>query len=146
MGDARGADDEYAAVEVVAALSAAGGQVYNRGLAMFYADHDLEPALALSLAQAEIANRRDVHGYDALAWALYRNGSFAEARRASDAALALGTPSAPFRYHSGLIWLAPGDQAQAANDLSHALAISPMFHPLHAPHARSVVASLEVAA
>jgi hypothetical protein len=46
-------------------------------------------------------------------------------------------------YHSGLIALAEGNEKQARLELSEALEKAPMFHPLQAPHAKSVLESLE---
>ena len=54
----------------------------------------LDPARALALAEAEIAVRKDVYGYDALAWALLANGRADGGRRGDDEALALGTRDA----------------------------------------------------
>ena len=37
---------------------------------------------AVALAEQDLDSRPDIHGYDTLAWALYRNGRFDEAAKA----------------------------------------------------------------
>jgi tetratricopeptide (TPR) repeat protein len=138
-GDTVRARVEYGTVEVIAKLAKINQQVYNRLLALFYADHGLQPDEALRLTQAELAVRKDVYGYDAYAWALYQTGRYAQARDASDKALAQGTADAKILYHSGLIAKAMGDTARARADLSRALAISPSFDPLQASRARAAL-------
>jgi tetratricopeptide (TPR) repeat protein len=133
---------EYDTVEVIATLAKINQQVYNRLLAVFYADHGIKPDEALRLTQAELAVRKDVYGYDAYAWALYQNGRYADARAASDQALARGTADAKLLYHSGLIAKAMGDTARARAELSRALALSPTFDVLQAPRARAALDSL----
>ena len=64
---------QYDTVEFIAKLAAINRQVYNRELALFYADHDLKLDQALDLARRELALRKDIYGYDALASTLYKN-------------------------------------------------------------------------
>lgn len=113
-----------------------------RELAMFYADHDRNPQEALRLARADFERRPDLHGYETLAWTLYRAGYLEEARRVSDQALAFGVNDSPLRYHAGLIALALGENERAMAELQKALDINPEWHVLHADHAREVLASL----
>ena len=54
----------------IAKLAGAAGNVYDRGMSLFLADHGLDPARAVTLARDELAVRPDVYGYDTLAWAL----------------------------------------------------------------------------
>ena len=56
---------------------------------------------------SELETRRDIYGYDLLAWALHRSGRDAEARAPMAQALALGTQDAMLHYHAGMIELAP---------------------------------------
>ena len=58
--------------------------LHNRDLALFYADHDMKLAEALDLAQKELEVRHDIYTWDALAWALYKNGKLTEAAKASE--------------------------------------------------------------
>ena len=52
---------------------------YLRERARFLADHDRDLPTALALAEADFAQRQDVHGHDVLAWALFKNGRVEEA-------------------------------------------------------------------
>ncbi len=140
--EGRGAEaaDTFDAVEVIAELTP---DIYGRQLAVFYADHDTRPERALEITTAALERRTDVDGYDAHAWALYRNGRFEEAREASDRALAMGTRSAPFLYHAGLISAALGDTERAVRELEEALDINPGWSPLQAAQARAALEDLE---
>ena len=90
-------------IEVIDRLGRANGEKANRNLALIYADHDWNLARSLDLAPAELDYRRDVYTYDALAWALYKNGRYAEAAKAMDRALQLNTPEPGFKRHAQLI-------------------------------------------
>jgi tetratricopeptide (TPR) repeat protein len=142
-GDGAKADKEYGTVEVIATLAKLNQQVYNRLLALFYADHELRPDEALRLAAGELTVRKDVFGYDAYAWALHGSGRDREARQAADQALAQGTSDARILYHAGMISKALGDTARAREELGRALALSPRFDPLQAPRARAALDELK---
>jgi tetratricopeptide (TPR) repeat protein len=137
------ANRQYETVRLIATLAEINKQVFNRQLVLFHADHDLRLSSAVTSAKAELEVRRDVYGYDAYAWALYKNGSYEKAREAADEALRLGTKDARILYHSAMIWLALGDDDRARAELSEALAISPRFDPIQAEVARDALAGLE---
>ena len=130
---------QYDTVELIARLAEANQQVYNRDLALFYADHGLKPDLALDLAQREFQVRQDIYGYDALAWALLQNGQPAEAAQAIEGALKLGTQDASIFYHAGMIYYGLNDYQQARFYLEQALALNPHFSILHADKARDAL-------
>ena len=109
----------------------------NRNLALVFADQDRN--FALELAQAELEVRGDVYTYDALAWALCKNGKLVEAARAAGQALQFGTPEPTFYYHAGMIAHALGNKAEAAKYLERALALNPAFDPRHAEIARTTL-------
>jgi tetratricopeptide (TPR) repeat protein len=138
-GDAQGAEQAYATVEVIATLSPLERRLYDRQLALFYLDHDRSLDVALEIAQASVVARPDIYGFDTLAWALYKNGRLTEARAASDRARALGTLDARLLYHAGLISLALGDRERGRMELAAALARSPAFDPLQSAHARTAL-------
>jgi tetratricopeptide (TPR) repeat protein len=138
-GDARAAEERYSTIGVIGRVNRL---LYNRSIALFLADHGREAAEAVRLTSAELRVRPDVYGWDAYAWTLHAGGRDAEARTASDRALALGTRDAKLWYHAGMISLALGDHARARTELSRALAISPAFDPLQAPRAREALASI----
>jgi tetratricopeptide (TPR) repeat protein len=133
---------QYDTVAVIATLARLNVTVYSRELAMFYADHDLRPDEALRLAQAEIVVRRDVYGYDALAWALYRNGRYAEADTAVQEALEHGTRDASFHFHAALIKKALGDLDGARTHMAAVARINPRFSLLHRDVIQAELASI----
>lgn len=139
-GDDEAATRRYDTVEVIAQLNA---DVYDRQLAVFYADHDRNLEEALDITSVTIERRHDIAGYDAHAWALYVNGRYDEAREASDQALSLGTRSASILYHAGLISAALGDDARATGELEAAFAINPAWSPLQVEHARAILSVLQ---
>ncbi|MGZ8632080.1 MAG: tetratricopeptide repeat protein [Actinomycetota bacterium] len=132
-GDERAASDRYATVEVIATLQAVNRQLYDRQLALFWADHDGDLDEALAIVERGIETRRDVYGYDALAWVLYRMGRFEDARSASDRAVEMNTPDARLWFHAGMISAALGERDRARRELSRALGLHPDFDPLLAP-------------
>ena len=131
---------QYATVEYIGRLAAINRQVYNRQLALFYADHDLHPAEALRLAQAELRVRKDVYGWDAVAWTAYKARDFRLADDAARRALAIGTRDPKLRYHAGMAALGVGDRARARELLGQALAVNPAFDLLQAPLAEAALA------
>lgn len=127
IGDQEPARQAYDTVEVIARLSKANQVIYNRSLALFYADHDLKLDTALELAETEIEVRKDIYGYDTLAWVLYKHGRFDEATDAITKAMRLGTQDAQLYFHAGMIYYRLGRNDEAGEFLEHALRISPRF-------------------
>jgi tetratricopeptide (TPR) repeat protein len=134
---------QYALVEYIGRLNALNRVLYNRELALFYADHDTKLTEALDLARRELAVRQDIYAYDVLAWSLYKNGEPGGAREAMTEALKLGTRDARLFFHAGMIHLRLGDSEQARAYLRRALETNPHFHVLHAGLARRTLAVLE---
>ena len=133
---------QYDTVEFIAKLAAINRQVYNRELALFYADHDLKLDEALDLASKELAVRKDIYGYDALAWALYKNGRLHEAAKAITEAMKLGTQDPKLYYHAGMIYYHRGDRDLARTYLEHALALNPHFSILYEDRAGQTLSEL----
>ena len=59
-GRERDASAQYALIEKIAHLSEINGVLYNRQLALFYADHDMKSEVAYELASKEYKVRRDI--------------------------------------------------------------------------------------
>ena len=112
-------------------LAAINQQVYNRELVLFYADHDFKLDEALDLATKELDARKDIYGYDALAWALFKNDRFVEAAEAIVEAMQLGTQDPNLYYHAGKIYHQLGDLEQATQYLERALRLNPKFSVLY---------------
>jgi tetratricopeptide (TPR) repeat protein len=139
-GKEKEAAAQYALVEQIARLSALNGALYNRQLALFYADHDMKAQEAYALAAKEYEVRRDIYGADALAWTALKAGKLEAAQKAIKEALRLQTEDARLLYHAGMIARATGDQNGARDYLKRALALSPQFDPLQAKLAREALA------
>jgi len=138
-GREKDAAAQYSLVEKIGRLNEFNGALYNRQLALFYADHDLKAGTAYANASREYALRRDIYGADALAWTALKAGHVPEAQTAIKKALRLGTKDARLFYHAGMIAQAAGDQSSAREYLKRALTLSPQFDPLQATIARKVL-------
>ncbi len=130
---------QYALVEKIGHLSAANGALYNRQLALFYADHDVKAEDAYRSAVKEYEVRRDIYGADAVAWTALKAGHLTDAQRAMKEALRLGTRDARLFYHAGMIARAAGDEAAARDYFRRALSLNPQFDPLQAFLARKAL-------
>lgn len=77
----------------------------HRAWGLFLLDHGsvTDRARVLELARRELEDRKDVYGHDLLAWALYRNGQLAEARKEMQLALAQGTEDVMLAGHARAI-------------------------------------------
>ncbi len=137
------APDSTRLVEAIGRLSAANGVLYNRQLALFYADHDTSAELGYSNAVNEFQIRHDIYGADAVAWTALKAGKLPEAQNAIRAALRLGTKDPTILYHAGMIAHAVGDEGSAMTYLREALGRSPRFSVIQADEAQRVLGALE---
>lgn len=140
LGDDVRAEDYFRRMET-AARAAPGG--HDRGASMFLLDRNRRIPEVLANVQKEIEARKDIYGYDLLAWALHKAGRNAEARAAMNEARRLGTRDAIFSYHAGMIERALGDAPRARYFLGEALKVNPRFDPTHARDARAALDSLD---
>ncbi len=134
LGDAEGAKAAYSEAERL------GKQADHLMLALFYATKAHKPEEALRLAREEHQARPNLYVEDTYAWALYRAGQLAEARAASDRALALGTKDPRLLYHAGAIRIAQGETAAGQALVKQALALNPAFDTTAATEARALLA------
>ena len=142
-GNQAEAQKQYALVEYIGLLGKINQVLHNRDLALFYSDHDTRLPEALELAQKELEVRHDIYTWDALAWALYKNGKVTEATSASEKAMRLGTKDPILLYHAGMIAERLGQREKALSDLKQALEINPHFHLVYAKAASDKVAALQ---
>src|SRR5262245_947064 len=143
LGREEEARKQYALVESIGRLNAVNQVVYNRELASFYADHDMKLDEAVGAARAELQARRDVYGYDALAWALYKAGNVEGALAPMTEALRFGTRDARLFFHAGMIHRGLGHADQARAFLARALSTNPHFHVLHSVVAERILKELD---
>jgi tetratricopeptide (TPR) repeat protein len=134
---------QYQLVEYIGLLGHINQVLHNRDLALFYADHDIKLDEALALAHKEFEVRHDIYTWDALAWALYKNGKYQEASDAIDHALRPGTRDAVLFFHAGMIASSLGQTSQAKGRLETALRINPQFHVIYSGVAAQQLKTLQ---
>jgi tetratricopeptide (TPR) repeat protein len=142
-GNTAEARKQYQLVEYIGMLGHINQVLHNRDLALFYADHDIKLDEALALAHKEFEVRHDIYTWDALAWALYKNGKYQEASDAMEQALRPGTRDALLFFHAGMIAGRLGQKSQAKERLQAALNINPRFHVIYAGAARRQLEALD---
>jgi tetratricopeptide (TPR) repeat protein len=135
-GNAAEATKQYQLVEYIGLLGRINQVLHNRDLALFYADHDTKLDESLALARKEFEVRHDIYTWDALAWALYKNGKYQEASDAMDHALRPGARDALLFFHAGMIASRLGQTSLAKDRLQAALSINPQFHVIYSEAAR----------
>ena len=125
--EALGRAAEAAAVR--ARLKASGAQEDPRAYALYLASRGESLAEASVLAQAELAERRDVYSYEALGWVQSARGEHREALASARRALAEGTEDARLLYHAGMIAARAQQPDEARRWLTKASALSGMLFP-----------------
>jgi tetratricopeptide (TPR) repeat protein len=142
MGDTAGEDRAKATVKTLEALLPADEKKVHRLLALYLAEHG-DPQRAVEMTARELETRKDIGGYDAYAWCLYRAGCARDAVEPMAKALAMGTIDPMLEFHAGAIARAAGDRQGAARHLARALEIDARFHVLHADEARKMLAEMK---
>jgi tetratricopeptide (TPR) repeat protein len=71
-----------------------------RHMVNFWLDHDQNLVEALKLASAEYESRKDIFTCDSLAWALFKNGRVAEAKKVIKEALRTGSKDQRINDHA----------------------------------------------
>ncbi|HVF38961.1 MAG TPA: tetratricopeptide repeat protein, partial [Gemmatimonadaceae bacterium] len=139
LGDSAKAQEYFRTTEVTVAQQP---QQFHRALGLFLLDHDRQIDKVAMQAQQDLETRRDIYGYDLLAWARYRQGRISEARALMTQALKTGARDATLLYHAGMIDLASGDKKSAASRLEAALKLNPRFDPIQSEVATATLAAL----
>jgi tetratricopeptide (TPR) repeat protein len=78
-----------------------------RHMINYWLDHDRNLEEALTLATREYETRKDIFTCDSLAWAFFKNGRIADARKLMSEALRTGTKDARIAHHAGIIQQTP---------------------------------------
>ena len=115
-------------------------------LAMFLAEHGSDPDEAVKEAEKAYETYKNIRVEDALAWCYYRKGDYKKARLLIERALKWKTREPSLYYHRGMIHMKLGDTAKAADDLKEALALNPIFDPIHADLATKALAEISAPA
>jgi tetratricopeptide (TPR) repeat protein len=105
---------------------------YYHHLASLYADARHDGAEAVKWAQKDLALRPNFATQDALAWALYRAGRFAEALDEMTKALSSGVKDAHLFFHAAMIHLAAGRTDEGKRFLQRAADTNPGYENFHA--------------
>jgi len=108
-----------------------GEVIYYHHLAGLYADSLNEPEKAVEWAGKDLALRQSIYAWDALAWAEYRNGNFAEARKASGEAMRTGIKDAHILYHTAMIRMSSGDIAGGKSALQATMSANARYNSFH---------------
>jgi tetratricopeptide (TPR) repeat protein len=138
-GDSKAAREQYGTVGVVARIARATGRLYDRQVAIAYADRGVNLGEARRLALGELRVRKDVHGFDAAAWSLARSGRCTEALPLARRALRLGTKDALMYFHRGYAEGCAGNAAAARAWYARALELNPQFSIRWAPVAQAAL-------
>jgi tetratricopeptide (TPR) repeat protein len=119
----RAKSGEYARALDVAVVKQPGA--YHRAWSLFLLDHHRHVAGVYHKVLVELRTRRDIYGYDLLAWALHAQGRDVEAKAAMAHALAQGTRDAQLFCHAAVIERALGDETAASELFARARALQP---------------------
>lgn len=141
-GDTARASEYERTMEV--ALSGQPG-AYHRAWSLYMLDHGQRVHEIVQRAEDELRTRRDVYGYDIVAWALHKANRNAEAQSMMAAALRLGTRDPLLFYHAGAIAHAVGDDDGARGYLTAALELDPVSRPSYAAAARQTLDRIALA-
>jgi hypothetical protein len=140
-GSVEEAKRQYALFESLEHANAAAENDWHH-LIYFWADHNQNLNEALTLARSARESRKDIHTCDALAWTLFKQGQFAEAKAAIDEATRLGTRDALILYHAGMIYNELGDRRKAAQYLKAALETNASFDIIQTDTAQRVLKAI----
>jgi tetratricopeptide (TPR) repeat protein len=144
LGRHKDAQAQYDLVRTEEKIFQSQGVNVDLELSLFEADHG-DRAGAMKSAAAEYGRRHSTLVEDAYGWALHVNGQDRAALPHANASLRLGTKSATFYFHRGMIESALGMKPAAVRDLEEALALNPHFSPLLAPQAHQALSRLGAA-
>jgi tetratricopeptide (TPR) repeat protein len=103
LGNRTKADEYLKTLEVAVSMQPG---AYHRAWSLYLLDHGMKVGEVLQKAQDELRDRKDVYGYDIVAWALEMSGRHAEAQAAMRQALRLNTPDPLLTRHANVIGVA----------------------------------------
>lgn len=100
---------------------------FHRAWSLFLLDHGRDVPLVLRKASEELRSRKDVYGYDLVAWALHQMGRDVEAAPLVEQVLSQGTRDAMLYWHAGAIASTLGDSTLARARFAEAKEINPHY-------------------
>ena len=123
------------------AMARANPEPFNRQWTLFRLEHGLALDETRALLEREIAIRRDVYGWDQLAFARYLVGDLPGAAAAVKEAMARGTRDANLYYRGAIIARAQGDTIRSRMLAAQALQLNPHFHHRYVADARALASA-----
>jgi tetratricopeptide (TPR) repeat protein len=130
---------QYALVDAMAQLD---GAMFDRQIAVAHADRGVMLREALEVAERSLRSRKDIYGYDAVAWCALKAGDVTKSQHAMAEAMKLGTKDAKLYYHAGMIALAASNASEAKRLVAEALRINPSFDYRGSVEARRILRRL----
>jgi tetratricopeptide (TPR) repeat protein len=100
LGNRNKSDEYFQTLQVAVSMQPG---AYHRAWSLYLLDHGMRVNEVLYRAEAELRERKDVYGYDIVAWALEKTGRHAEAQAAMRSALRLNTPDPLLAAHARVI-------------------------------------------
>ena len=100
IGDTAKSSEFFHTLEV--AVTAQPGP-FHRAWSLYLLDYNLRVSEVLGKAEDELKERKDIYGYDLVAWALYKSGRNVEAQAMMKQALRLNTPDPLLLRHQAAI-------------------------------------------
>jgi tetratricopeptide (TPR) repeat protein len=133
---------QYDLVGAMKQLYAANGVDADMEVALFDADHNIDPEAAYQSAVSAYARRGSVYGADAVAWTAFKAGHLDIAEQYMVLARRLGTRDPKLAYHAGMIEHAAGEVDAATADLRDALSRPVLLSPLDVRAAKLALGQL----
>lgn len=99
----------------------------------FLLDFEIDVAKALRLAHTQSRKRRDIHSYELLAWAYYKNGDYDLAWSSIGLALRQGTTDPRLVYRAAVIAKAAGKEDKYRTFQERAHDLNPMAATMYSP-------------
>ena len=134
--------NEYASFESLERENAAIERSW-RHMINYWLDHDMNLEESLRLATTEYESRKDIFTCDSQAWALFKNGRVAEAKKVISEALRTGTKDSRINYHAATIYKALNLRDKATEHMQLAVAMNSSFDPVQMQSAQNMLAELK---
>lgn len=119
------------------------GDMYNKYKIVYYTDEGASPDQAIQLAEQEVNHRPTPDTYDWLAWAYFKKGQISQAAAISRKYVYSKTSSPEANYHTGMIFSATGQNADALELLKECIASGFELGPVKEKRIREEIIRLE---
>ena len=141
LGQSEAAKGEYKKFEVLEHENAQLERSW-RHMINYWLDHDLNLQEALTLATKEYEARKDIFTCDSLAWAYFKNGQVAGAKKLIEEAVRTKTKDARINYHAGVIYNTLKSRDKAIEHLQLAATLNSSYDPTQAISAKQILSQL----